>query len=118
MSRRGRALATIVLSVDPSLLYLIGDPVDPTIVWKKLADQFQKTWANKLTLRKRQFSLKLREGNPDQSHIKKMTEIFEELCVISDIIQVDRVIYLLATLPDSFNMLVTALEVNAEVVGI
>ena len=45
LARRDRALATIVLSVDPSLLYLIGDPEDPIVVWKKLADQFQKkTW--------------------------------------------------------------------------
>ena len=43
MARRDRALATIVLSVEPSLLYLIGDPVaDPVAVWQKLADQFQK----------------------------------------------------------------------------
>ena len=75
------ASATIVLSVDPSLLYIIGDPVDPTIVRKKLADQFQKKiWANKLTLRKRLFALNLREGNPVESHIKIMTETFEELC--------------------------------------
>ena len=52
VSRRDEALATIVLSVDPSLLYLIGDPEDPVVVWKKLSDQFQKrTWANKLVLR-------------------------------------------------------------------
>ena len=30
--RRDRALATIVLAVDPSLLYLIGDPEDPAVV--------------------------------------------------------------------------------------
>ena len=43
---RHRALATIVLSVDPTLLYLLGpDPKNPAVVWKKLADQFQKkTW--------------------------------------------------------------------------
>ena len=47
ISRRDRALATIVLAVDPSLLYLLGDPVDPAAVWKKLSEQFQKkTWAN------------------------------------------------------------------------
>ena len=58
MARRDRALATIVLSVEPSLLYLIGDPVDPVAVWQKLADQFQKkTWANKLALRRRLYSL-------------------------------------------------------------
>ena len=54
MSRRDRALATIVLSIDPSLLYLIGDPTEPTAVWEKLSTQFQKkTWANKLALRRR-----------------------------------------------------------------
>ena len=52
MDRKGRALAVIVLSIDPSLLYLLGDPEDAADVWKKLSDQFQKkTWANKLTLR-------------------------------------------------------------------
>ena len=35
------ALATIVLAVEPSLLYLIGDPEDPVIVWKQLQDQIQ-----------------------------------------------------------------------------
>ena len=45
-----------------------------------------------------------------------MTEIFEELCIIGDIIEEeDQVIYLLASQSDSFNMLVTALEANAKV---
>ena len=30
--RRGEALSTIVLSVSPSLLYLIGEPVNPVTV--------------------------------------------------------------------------------------
>ena len=34
-SRKDRALATIVLAVEPALLYLIGDPKDPGEVWKK-----------------------------------------------------------------------------------
>ena len=52
--RRDKALANIVLSVDTSLLYIIGsDPKCPVQVWEKLANQFQKkTWANKLRLRK------------------------------------------------------------------
>ena len=45
--RRDKALAVIVLAVDPLLLYLIGEPEDPTDVWLILQDQFQrKTWAN------------------------------------------------------------------------
>ena len=117
VARRDRALALIVLSVEPSLLYLLGDPEDPVVVWKKLSDQFQKkTWANKLELRRRLYSLKLREGDSVQEHIRKMIEIFEELAVIGDpVTEEDRVVYLLASLPESYNMLVTALEANSDV---
>ena len=31
-TRRDRALATVVLSVDPSILYIIGNPEDPVVV--------------------------------------------------------------------------------------
>ncbi len=43
LARRDHALATIVLVVDPTLLYLLGERDDPVIVWKKLQDQFQKS---------------------------------------------------------------------------
>ena len=117
VARRDRALAIIVLSVEPSLLYLIGDPEDPIIVWQKLADQFQKkTWANKLELRRKLYSLRLRDGDSVQDHIKTMTEVFDSLSVVGDpVSEEDRVVYLLASLPDSYSMLVTALETNAEV---
>ena len=37
LTRRDRALADIVLSIEPSLLYLLGaNPEDPIVVWKKL----------------------------------------------------------------------------------
>ena len=63
IARRDRVLAVIVLSVQPSLLYLIGDPDNPVDVWKKLANQFQKkSWANKLELRRKLYSLRLCEG--------------------------------------------------------
>ena len=45
-----------------------------------------------------------------------MTEIFEELAVIGDPVnEEDSVVHLLASLPESYNMLVTALEANADV---
>jgi transposase InsO family protein len=116
-ARRDRALATIVLSIEPSLLYLIGDPEDPVVVWQRLADQFQKkTWANKLSLRRRLYSLHLNDGESVQEHIKAMTEIFDGLSVVGDpVTEEDRVVHLLASLPDSYSMLVTALEANADV---
>ena len=112
-----KALATIVLSIDPTLLYLIGDPTSPIEVWRKLADQFQKkTWANKLHLRKKLYSLKLKDGESVQEHIKSMTETFNELSVVGDpITEEDRVVHLLASLPDSYSMLVTALEACPDV---
>ena len=49
-TRRYWALATIVSSVEQSLLYLVGNPEDLITVWQKLAKQFEKeTWANKQT---------------------------------------------------------------------
>ena len=116
-SQRDRALANIVLAVEPSLLYLLGDPQDPVVVWKKLCDQFQKkTWANKLSLRRRLYGLKLKENESVQGHIKSMIEIFDELSIIGDAVEEeDRVVHMLASLPESFNMLVTALEASPEV---
>ena len=62
-ARSNKALATIVLAVDPSLLYLLGDPENPVIVWNKLESQFQKkTWANKLSLRRKLHVLRLKDG--------------------------------------------------------
>lgn len=79
-ARKDRTLATIVLAVDTSLLYLIGDPKDPASVWKKLADQFEKkTWATRLDLRRKLHSLKLKEGDSAQNHIKTLTELFDQL---------------------------------------
>ena len=117
VGRRDRALAIIVLSVEPTLLYLIADPEDPTVVWKKLADQFQKkTWANKLELRRKLYSMRLKDGNSVQEHIKAMTEVFDSLSVVGDpVAEEDRVVHLLASLPESYNMLVTALEASVEV---
>ena len=116
-ARKDRALATLVLSIEPSLLYLIGDPEDPIVVWKKLADQFQKkTWANKLELRRKLHALRLRDSDSVQEHIKAMTETFDGLSVVGDpVANEDRVVHLLASLPDSYNMLVTALEASADV---
>ena len=115
--RWDKALTILVLAIDPSLLFLIGDPVSPVPVWEKLADQFQKkTWANKLHLRKRLYSLRLEEGGSVQEHIKTLTEIFNKLSVVGDVItDEDHIVHLLASLPDSYNVLVTALEASEEV---
>ena len=46
-----------------------------------------------------------------------MTEVFEALAVIGDAVsEEDRVVHLLASLPDSYDMLVTAFEAQSETV--
>ena len=117
VARRDRTLATIVLSIDPSLLYLLGEPENPVLMWKKLGDPFQKkAWANKLHLRQKLHSLRLKDGGSVQEHIKRMTEIFNGLSIICDAVEEDdRDVYLLASLPDSYSTLVTSLEANVDV---
>ncbi|KAK3895615.1 hypothetical protein Pcinc_000538 [Petrolisthes cinctipes] len=104
--KKNKALAIVVLSVDPKLLYLLGEPEDPKEVWNKLADQFQKkTWSNKLQLRRRLYALRLKEGGSVQEHIKTMTEVFNEMSIIGDQMnEEDRVVHLLASLPESYDM--------------
>ena len=82
--RRDKAVATIVLAVDTSLLYLLdADPKDPKVVRKALSDQFQcNTWANKL--KRKLFSSRLAEDGLVQNHIKSLTEIFDALSVVDE----------------------------------
>ena len=110
--KRDRALSIIVLAVEPSLLYLLGDPQDPAVVWKTLEDQFQKkSWANKIRLRRKLSNLKVEEGQPIQKHLKNLSEIFQELAIIGyPVDEEERVTQVLNSLPPSYDMLVTALE--------
>jgi len=94
---------------------MLSEPEDRGTVWKKLKNQFQKkTWSNKLTLRRRLNNHRAQEGESAQNHAKALTELFNEMSVVSvPMKEEDEVVTLLASLPDSFNMLVTALEANA-----
>ncbi|KAF2363396.1 hypothetical protein FHG87_005844 [Trinorchestia longiramus] len=116
-SRRDLALATIVLGVDQSQLYLLGDPTDPVEVWRKLQNTFQKkSWANKFRLKKKLFNMKLENGQNLQDHLKVFVELFEELAIIGDALEdEERVIILLSSLPDRFSTLVTALEAHEKI---
>ena len=65
---------------------------------------------------KKLHSMRLKDGDPTQKHMKTMTELFDALAVAGETVSdEDRVVYLLASMPDSYNVLVTALEASAEV---
>ena len=97
---------------------MLRDPQDPAIVRKKLAAQFQKkTWANKLILRKKLFTMKLSDCGSMREYIKKMVEIFDELAVVAEAVsEEDKVVCLLAGLPESYDVLVTTLASASDTV--
>ena len=71
---------------------------------------------NKLALRRKLYNLKLKDGQSMQKHVKMLIEIFDELSIIGDPLdEENQVVHLLASLPESYDMLVTALEASPEV---
>jgi hypothetical protein len=60
--------------------------------------------------------MKLEAGESVQEHVRELTNIFNEMAVIGDPVdEEDRVVHLLASLPEEYSMLVTALEANEKV---
>ena len=56
------------------------------------------------------------DGQSMQKHVKMLTEIFDELSIIGDPLdEENQVVHLLASLLESYDMLVTALEASPEV---
>ena len=67
-------------------------------------------------LRRKLHNLKLKDGQSVQKHIKTLMEIFDELSIIGDPSdEENQVVHLLASLPESYDMLVTALEASPNV---
>ena len=59
--------------------------------------------------------MKLKEGGSVNEHVRTMTELFDELAVIDNVVtEEDRVVHLLASLPESYNVIFTALESQSE----
>ena len=114
--RKDRALSTIILAMEPSQLYLVGpdEEQNPNALWSKLETIYQQTsFSNRLTLRKKLTTLRLKNGESLQQHIKSLVEIFDQLAVGGHAVSnEDKVMTLLSSLPKSFDILVTALELR------
>ena len=84
-ARKDRPLATIVLSVDTTFLYLMSNPQDPVVIWKKLVNQFEKKmWATRLDLYRKLHLLQLKDRHSVQTHVKVITELFHLLAVAEE----------------------------------
>ena len=88
---------------------------DPKEAWEKLYGHCKKMWANKFELWKKLHNLRMKGGSV-QEHIRQMTDLFRGLAEMDlPLTEEDKVVYLLASLPESFGVLVTALEASHEV---
>ena len=58
-------------------------------------------WVDNLAVQRELHSTKIMDGESVQEHIKTMTKLFNELSVNGDAVKEDKVIYLLASLPES-----------------
>ena len=96
-TRRDKALATIVLTIDPELIYLIGDAENPVNVWKVLETTFQKkSVSNKFSLRKKLINTKMTGKMSLQNHGKIFSETYSNLAAIGESLDNDdKVFYLL-----------------------
>ena len=83
-------------------------------MWNKLKEQFQKkSCINQLNLRRKLHSLKLKDSGSVQDHVKTMMETIHELSLVGDAVNDDdKVVFLLASLPESYTTLVMALEAS------
>ena len=117
VARSGKALSTIVLSVSPSLLYLIGESNSPVAVWRKLVNHFQKSsWANQFALRKELYSCSMAPNSSICDHIRTITQLFDSLSAVCDNLDdKNRVMLLMSSLPSKFDVLITALQSNKDV---
>ena len=89
--------------------------MDPVAVWIIPEEDLGKI--NKLYLRKKLFTMKLSDSVSMTEYIRKITEIFDELAMIVEpVSDEDKVVCLLAGLPESYDVLVTALENGSDTV--
>ena len=111
--RQKKAAAMIVTAVNSELYYLLTScNDDPHQMWEAMRAHFERdTTVNKVYLKKQLVMLRMQEGTPVQDHLRRMKELTDRLASINAAVaEEDHMVYLLSSLPESYSMLVTALE--------
>ena len=111
-----KAMATLVMGISSSQIYLVTSCTTPKDVWDTLKAQFERnTLANKLFLKRQYFTTKMREGQSVQDHLRCMKEISDKLAALgSAVAEEEQVVALLISLPPSYATLVTAMEAKGD----
>ena len=115
-TRSNKVLSLIILSLKPELHYLVGrEPVDPVAVWKVLERHFErKKWSNQYEFWKKLFNRPrmkgIKDGGSVNAYLKEMQDNFDSLAVFDDpVTEKKQVMFILASLPESFQTMITAL---------
>lgn len=111
-----KALAIICLAMEDSQLPLVRSAKDAYDAWSRMEGHFEKkSLANKLFLRRRFFTTMMGEGDDVLEHINKVKTLAEQLDAVgAPVSEDDLVITLLASLSESYQFLITALESRAD----
>ena len=109
-------LALLVTSINSDLVHLITECQTAKEIWDKLKQRFERnTVANKLFLKQKFFSLKMKDSDSLDEHLRRMKEITDQLAAIKAPIPEDEhIVALLLSLPRSYNTLITALTAKGD----
>ena len=110
----GRQKSTIQLCVSDSVLLNVSGEATAKALWDKLGTLYQsKSLVNKLFLRKKLYNLRMKDGDSVTENINAFNNVVSQLSSIEiKILDEDKCISLLYSLPDSWDSLLIAIGSN------
>ena len=115
-----KAASTIRSCLSDSALYHVLGENDPAQLWEKLGKRFaSKSMMSKLALKRKLFGLHMAEGTDLSAHIDCFNQLITDLRKIEEeFSEENKVIFLLVSLPDSYDHLVTTLLHGSKAPGL
>ena len=110
-----KTLGTIRQWVDISIFNHVSQESDPYDLWKKLEGLYErKTAHNKASLIKRLVNLKLKGGKSVSEHLSDFQDIINKLTTMKVVLDDElQALFLLSSLPDSWETLVVTISNSA-----